>query len=88
MTRAAEDGNPPPRKSVVASNEINTEGYRELFPRISESLEKARPRPRTVHWRQIEKCLAGELQKLINGALDVAGFVAGTNTKLDFRECR
>jgi hypothetical protein len=83
------DGNPPPRKSVLTSNDHGIPAqYLDLFPQLFESLQKARLRPRTAHWRGIEKCLGDELQKLINGESDIDGFVARTNTRLASPDCK
>ena len=85
IMEAALAGNPPPLKSVLqlhiddvldnkseADRELKqelTERFEGLAPAQYASLEKARPRPRTPHWKQIESalglCLSGVYESSI-----------------------
>jgi multiple sugar transport system substrate-binding protein len=63
---AATEGNPPPRRSVLASSE----GSLPTFGLQLESLQSARPRPRTRYWQQIEDSLGSCLIREIGGISD------------------
>jgi multiple sugar transport system substrate-binding protein len=56
---AARYGNPPPRISILSDPE-SRERYRS-FPAQLDSLQRARPRPRTPCWREVEKVVSGAL---------------------------
>jgi multiple sugar transport system substrate-binding protein len=85
MKRAALLGNPPTRRSVFLDPELLAK-FR-AFPVQLQSLESARPRPRTPRWNEIENAFGIYLSQANSGALapdeamrraakDIAGIVA------------
>lgn len=64
---AALAGNPPPRKSVLQDAEL-VKKY-PYFPLQLRSLETATPRPRTPHWREVERRLGDCLSALYEAAI-------------------
>lgn len=90
ITLAATEGNPPPRKSVLNLLNLNVteaqqqilEKYRELFSVQLRSLERARPRPRTPHWKEIEGLLGKELANLIAGEIQPEEAVCKVNERI------
>jgi multiple sugar transport system substrate-binding protein len=68
--QAALRGNPPTRRSVFQATEL-TSMFRS-FPAQLAALEKARPRPRTKLWNEIENTFGIYLSKANAGAMDPA----------------
>lgn len=75
---AALDGNPPPRRSILEKDSSLRTGYSEifgaldtryddLFRRQLESLQHAKPRPRTPCWREVEDHLGKMLSRVVEG---------------------
>lgn len=67
MKKAAERGNPPTRRSVFLSPELQRR-FRS-FPAQLASLESARPRPRTPLWNEIENAFGIYLSQANSGAI-------------------
>jgi multiple sugar transport system substrate-binding protein len=67
MVRAALRGNPPPRRSVLQDPAVQQKYP--FFPEQLESLTRARARPRTPHWREIERVLGDCLSALYDNAV-------------------
>src|SRR5262249_9790401 len=85
MKQAVRRGNPPTRRSVFFDPDLRTK-YRAL-PAQLQSLESARPRPRTPRWNEIENAFGIYLSKANAGTLapdeamrraekDIAGILA------------
>ena len=85
MKRAALHGNPPTRRSVFLDPELRSK-FR-AFPAQLQSLETARPRPRTPRWNEIENAFGIYLSQANAGtvapdeamrraAKDIAGILA------------
>jgi multiple sugar transport system substrate-binding protein len=69
IRRAAVQGNPPPRRSVLTDPSLQEIYW--TFPFQLESLTNARPRPRTPRWKEIENRLGIYLSELYAGAISV-----------------
>lgn len=67
MIEAAKRGNPPPRRSVLEDRGLVSQYW--FFREQLASLEKARARPRTPYWRNIEQVLGDCLSALYDGAI-------------------
>jgi ABC-type glycerol-3-phosphate transport system substrate-binding protein len=67
IDRAAELGNPPPRISTLTDSRW-ADVY-PFFPQQLDSLQRARPRPRTIHWRRIETILGDCLTALYESTI-------------------
>lgn len=67
MREAAERGNPPTRRSVFLDEKLRAS--RRSFPVQLASLESARPRPRTLHWNEIENTFGVLLSQANAGVL-------------------
>ena len=85
MKRAALQGNPPTRRSLFLDPELRAK-FRALSVQL-QSLESARPRPRTPRWNEIENAFgiylsqanAGSLapdEAMRRAAKDIAGILA------------
>jgi multiple sugar transport system substrate-binding protein len=70
MQQAALRGNPPTRRSLFQSAELN--GRFRAYPVQLASLESARPRPRTALWNEIENAFGIYLSKANAGTMDPA----------------
>jgi len=100
LLRAALIGNPPPRKSIL-QNPADIAGqypdlrkqsvydqldkYESSFKYQLDSLERARPRPRTPRWREIECILGKYLSKVVVENMDTKMAVDKLDSKL--KEC-
>jgi len=79
---AAADGNPPPRRSVLEHPNTSDIPSR-FFAAQFRALEHARPRPRTVYWREMEAALGEHLVQLVWGSNDVSEAVTQAKLKLE-----
>jgi ABC-type glycerol-3-phosphate transport system substrate-binding protein len=61
LEKAAHNGNPPPRISVLTNPKLNTDFP--FFPDLLSTLKSARPRPRTAAWHEIEQILSDALAR-------------------------
>jgi multiple sugar transport system substrate-binding protein len=70
MRKAAERGNPPTRRSVFQDADLASR-FR-AYPVQYQSLSTGRPRPRTVHWNEIENVFGTLISQANAGSVTVA----------------
>ena len=80
MKRAAERGNPPTRRSVFEDPELKQK-FRS-YPAQLQSLESARPRPRTARWNEVENALGIFLSQANSGALSAEQAMKGAEKEI------
>ena len=80
MRAAAERGCPPTRRSVFQDTDL-VRRFR-AFPVQLQSLETARPRPRSPHWNEIENVFGVYVSKANAGSISVADALARAQAEI------
>jgi len=80
MRRAAEQGNPPTRRSVFGDSDL-VRRFR-AFPVQLQALEKGRPRPRDPDWNEIENVFGIYVSKANSGSISVPEALARAQAEI------
>jgi len=81
LNLAAAEGNPPPRRSVMAARSFGAQ-YPRSFEAQRQSLEEAMPRPRRPDWKQVELRIGNCLADLSSGLIGPDDAFAGFNNAI------
>jgi multiple sugar transport system substrate-binding protein len=81
MRKAAERGNPPTRRSVFEDPELKAR-FR-AYPVQLHSLSTGRPRPRTIHWNEIENVFGVLISQANAGSVTVEQALARAQHEIE-----